>query len=102
MNIFAFSNGAYRILGEGELPTPFEFTLADPDEVLINSILCEQVRSIRSERLRSSDWTQVMDSPLSPELKSQWSAYRQSLRDIPSQSGFPGNVSWPQEPSNES
>ena len=35
--------------------------------------------------LRSSDWTQMVDSPLEPSMKTQWSTYRQELRDLPSQ-----------------
>lgn len=42
----------------------------------------------RHSLLFQSDWTQVTDSPLSPELKAAWAAYRQALRDLPS------NVDW--------
>ena len=47
------------------------------DEVLVN-----EARVIRNELLARSDWTQLPDSPLSDSDKSDWQAYRRSLRDI--------------------
>lgn len=37
----------------------------------------------RTERLKQSDWTQAVDSPLSDEKKEAWRLYRQALRDFP-------------------
>ena len=54
-----------------------------------------QVRAQRDRLLASSDWTQVLDAPVD---KAAWAAYRQSLRDVPLQAGFPENVTWPKEP----
>jgi hypothetical protein len=54
-----------------------------------------QIRAQRNELLSASDWTQVADSPVD---KSLWAAYRQSLRDITQQSGFPLSVNWPTKP----
>lgn len=53
-------------------------------------------RRKRDELLMTSDWTQVDDSPVD---KSAWATYRQLLRDVPSQAGFPVNITWPTEPS---
>lgn len=50
------------------------------------------VRAERKRRLEESDWTQLADAPVD---KARWAVYRQALRDIPSQPGFPGNVTWP-------
>lgn len=58
----------------------------------------DAVRFERDARLMHSDWTQLPDSPLSTEQRSAWTAYRQALRDIPSQAGFPFDVSWPAQP----
>lgn len=52
-------------------------------------------RSVRNEKLSKSDWTQVSDSPTD---KTVWAAYRQSLRDVTKQPGFPSEVEWPIEP----
>lgn len=39
---------------------------------------------LRSILLAESDWTQVADSPLSPEVRQEWVVFRQYLRDLPS------------------
>ena len=55
----------------------------------------DEVRSKRDKILSESDWTQVADAPVD---KAAWATYRQALRDIPSQAGFPNEVTWPVEP----
>lgn len=50
----------------------------------------------RQGLLASSDWTQMPDVELS--TKTQWAAYRQELRDITSQPGYPFNIVWPTPP----
>jgi|TARA_Y100000287_G_scaffold173933_1_gene162353 hypothetical protein len=57
------------------------------------------VRAERDQKLTASDWTQMPDSPLTSDKKTEWAAYRTSLRDLPSASGFPHTVTWPTEPS---
>lgn len=57
-----------------------------------------QERNIRSQRdqlLSDCDWTQVADAPVD---SSAWATYRQALRDLPDQDGFPWTVSWPLQP----
>jgi hypothetical protein len=54
-----------------------------------------QARSERDQLLSASDWTQVADAPVD---QAAWATYRQSLRDIPQQAGFPSNVTWPSKP----
>lgn len=53
------------------------------------------VRKDRNDRLSGSDWTQLADAPGD---KIAWGAYRQALRDVPSQPGFPWDVNWPTAP----
>jgi hypothetical protein len=53
------------------------------------------IRSQRDDRLTRSDWTQVADAPVD---KQAWADYRQALRDVPSQAGFPYSVIWPEQP----
>lgn len=61
-----------------------------------NQSLAAEVRKRRNDLLASSDWTQTLDSPV--DQRSEWQTYRQELRDIPQQTGFPTNVIWPSEP----
>ena len=54
------------------------------------------VRDDRNKRLADCDWTQLPDSPADHEA---WATYRQELRDVTSQEGFPWNIEWPLQPS---
>ena len=60
--------------------------------------LAAQIRTERDRRLAETDWYMMPDYPTSPEDLEAVKAYRQALRDIPEQSGFPKNVQWPVEP----
>ena len=53
----------------------------------------------RTNILQASDWTQFNDSPLSYSKKTEWSTYRQALRDITSSTQSIFSVTWPTEPS---
>lgn len=53
------------------------------------------VREIRNARLFASDWTQLSDSPVDGTV---WLPYRQALRDVTAQSGFPWEINWPTPP----
>ena len=58
----------------------------------------EQAKSIRATRdakLAECDWTQVADAPVD---KTVWATYRQALRDITTQTGFPWTITWPDAP----
>lgn len=56
------------------------------------------VRRQRDAKLTACDWTQLADAPLSAGVKAAWSTYRQALRDVPGQAGFPLVVEWPVVP----
>ena len=59
--------------------------------------LAAQVRAERDLRLMQTDWIYLPDvTP--PEDIAAWKAYRQALRDVPQQVGFPGEVRWPVGP----
>ena len=53
------------------------------------------VRNRRNELLSNSDWTQINDATVN---KDEWGGYRQALRDLPQQVGFPFDVVWPEPP----
>ena len=52
----------------------------------------------RDKLLYASDWTQIPNNPLTVEQQQAWAVYRQELRDITTQSGYPFNVIWPTPP----
>ena len=62
----------------------------------IGAIDCgNQVRAKRDLLLSQSDWTQVADAPVD---KTAWATYRQQLRDISANEGFPWTIEWPTQP----
>ena len=68
------------------------------DQAQIDNETAEQAANVRADRdskLAKSDWTQVADAPVD---KAAWATYRQALRDITAQAGFPYEVTWPTKP----
>ena len=55
----------------------------------------KSVRADRDKRLADCDWTQLSDSQVD---KAVWATYRQELRDVPAQTGFPYDITWPVKP----
>lgn len=51
------------------------------------------VRAERNRLLTETDWTQAADVPQA--TKDRWTPYRQTLRDVPTQAGFPNGIVWP-------
>ena len=60
----------------------------------VNEQVATSKRSERNRLLAETDWTQVSDSPLSSDKKTEWANYRTALRDLPTVSGWP-NVDMP-------
>jgi len=52
----------------------------------------------RSDLLSSSDWIVIRATDQGTPIPKDWQTYRQALRDIPTQSGYPFNVVWPTAP----
>jgi hypothetical protein len=55
----------------------------------------KNVRATRDAKLAECDWTQVADAPVD---KAVWATYRQALRDVTAQEGFPWTVTYPEQP----
>ena len=55
----------------------------------------DNIRYERDRRLVKSDWSQLSDAPVDAAA---WATYRQALRDLPFQDGFPFNITWPTQP----
>ena len=103
----------YALLPEpSDAPSEGDILVADngPDNVLISK-WCSQtdytnivngrqlesiVRMKRNLLLSETDWTQGKDIP--DTTSNKWVAYRQALRDITAQAGYPANIQWPQQP----
>ena len=60
----------------------------------VDADAAKAIRLTRNNLLSSSDWRGLSDITMS----SDWATYRQALRDVPSQSGFPHDITWPEKP----
>ena len=81
-------NGQIIEVPEWDLRTEAE-RQADAD-----ALQAASVRQQRDALLTETDWTALSDSTLTTEM----AAYRQALRDVPEQAGFPDIVIWPSRP----
>lgn len=83
-----------------ELPTEYFNKAVAGDFGAIGDIAADResnkVRMERNKLLAGSDWTQAADVP--DATRETWATYRQALRDIPQQDGFPFNVTFPTKP----
>ena len=77
-----------------------EAWLADPAN---KPVLFRMLREKRDAKLGETDYLLAADYPVSPEKKEAVVAYRQALRDLPSQEGAPWDgggdaTPWPEKP----
>ena len=76
-----------------------KYSVADMEQEAKDALDAQQAKSLREERNRKiaeTDWTQGKDIP--DNISSKWAVYRQALRDVPAQAGFPWDVQWPTQP----
>lgn len=91
---FFYRNGVEQIGGQWFT----KYSVAEMDAEAITAKDAEQAKSVREQRntkLSESDWTQVADAPVD---KAVWATYRQALRDVTTQQGFPWDIQWPDTP----
>jgi hypothetical protein len=84
-----------------EKPSAYsEFNFTTKQWELNLELAKEEVLPKRRQLLAASDWTDTLSAKtrLGEQLYNQWQAYRQQLRDITAQSGYPTNVVWPTQP----
>ena len=66
-----------------------------PTQAELDAASAAQVRAERDQFIAETDWWSASDLTMTAEQ----TAYRQALRDVPAQAGFPTNVTWPTKPS---
>ena len=57
-----------------------------------------KVRAQRDQLIAQSDWKVVRAQETNTQVAEEWATYRQALRDVPAQAGFPHDVTWPDQP----
>ncbi len=82
-------------LDEGNVPTEYVAPPAPSVDLVYEALV---LRESRDELLRQTDFSQLADAPLTDTQKTAYVTYRQLLRDITSQSGWPSEVTFPTEP----
>ena len=83
-------------LVDGQWQQTWVITDATPEEVSQRAAQqADDIRNTRNQLLSDSDWTQIADAPVDATA---WATYRQALRDVTSQVGFPYDITWPNKP----
>tara|TARA_R100000773_G_C4219836_1_gene118480 strand:+ start:2982 stop:3410 length:429 start_codon:yes stop_codon:yes gene_type:complete len=79
---------------DGDYVKEYEVVSLTTDEkTVVDNIQWDKIREERTQKLKDTDWRASSDLTLSDS----WKNYRQSLRDITTQSD-PFNITWPTEP----
>jgi hypothetical protein len=102
---YSQANGVEQVDGKwytkyvlGPVFTDGETTAAEQEvayKAIKDAEQAKSVRASRDEKLKDCDWTQVADAPVD---KAVWATYRQALRNVTTQTGFPWTITWPDEP----
>ena len=58
----------------------------------------KSVRTTRDTKLAECDWRVIKAAETATTLDAAWATYRQALRDVTAQSGFPWTITWPDAP----
>ena len=86
-------------LVDGAWVQVWQVSAASPEEVAQRTAdLAASVRAQRDQLLQETDWIVIKAVERGESTPPEWDIYRQALRDITSQSGFPRNVVWPSKP----
>lgn len=91
-----FHTGDEGLPGIPELDLGDLVKFIEDNQAVLLADLAADIRSQRNKLLRDTDWSQLPDVP--DELKAGYQAYRQALRDLPQQEGFPAVITWPTAP----
>lgn len=89
------------VRGESEImDAVFDAFLALPPAPYVEpapdlELMAAAARDQRDALMRETDWMVLPDSPLSADDRDKVLAYRQALRDVPAQPGFPVDIVWP-------
>ena len=88
----AFRDGVEQI--EGKWYTKYSVANMSAESIAAkDAAQATAVRAIRDAKLAALDWTQGKD--IADEVSGPAATLRQALRDVPSQAGFPWEITWP-------
>ena len=86
-----------QLVYDGTLGKTIAIEVDDQEDPNFEQNIINGKKAERNVLLLNSDWTMLSDNSLTEEQKTEASTYRQALRDLPDQEGFP-NVNFPAKP----
>ena len=63
-----------------------------------DTVLAASARQKRDRLIAVTDYLVTPDYPISDDRLAKIKTYRQALRDVPEQAGFPRTITWPEKP----
>ena len=93
----AFKDGVEQVAGKWV----WKWSISEMDDetkATKDAEVAKNVRASRDAKLAECDWLVIKAAETGVALAADWATYRQALRDVPSQAGFPHNVTWPAKP----
>lgn len=95
----AITATSYRAIASASDIQPGETVVDVLPASLLAALDAADKRIQRDGMIAACDWTQIPDSPLTTIQRTAWATYREALRNVPAQAGFPGAIDWPAAPS---
>jgi hypothetical protein len=93
----AFKDGVEQV--DGKWVWKWSISEMDDDaKAAKDAEAAKNVRTTRDKLIAETDWIVIKNLELNQNVPGVWEVYRQNLRDIPAQAGFPHNVTWPSKP----
>jgi len=82
---------------DGQWFTFYKLVDLDADGIAAKDVeQAKSIRQTRDEKLKALDWTQGKD--IAESVSGPAATLRQALRDVPTQAGFPWDITWPDAP----
>lgn len=72
--------------------------MSDEAKAALDAQQANAVRATRDQKIAETDWIVIKNLELNQNVPGVWEVYRQSLRDVPAQAGFPWDITWPVKP----
>ena len=93
----AFKDGVEQVAGKWV----WKWSISEMDDdakAAKDAEVAKGVRATRDRLIAETDWIVIKNLELNQNVPGVWEVYRQNLRDVPAQAGFPHNVTWPAKP----
>lgn len=93
----AYKDGVEQVAGKWVWKWSI-FEMDDEAKAAKDAEAAKAVRADRDKRIAETDWIVIKNLELNQNVPGVWEVYRQELRDVPAQAGFPHEITWPSKP----